>query len=322
MTSKSPVLVDLKFDPKVVATALKTAFPDRGYINLADPAHRDRDLTAVDYALLWKPAPDLFRRAPNLKLIFSGGAGVDSLIGLDGLPDVPMVRFVDRSLTVRMSEWVALQCLMHLRDVVGHIQNQRKRVWGKQVAPEAREVTVGMMGLGVLAQDAAAKLQAIGFNVIGWSRSAKQIKGMQTFDAGALDAFLGRTDILVGLLPLTPETTGIYNASLFAKLRRNGPLGALGQPVFINAGRGKSQVQADITAAIENGVLGGASLDVFEVEPLPADDPLWAHENVIITPHDAAVSEEYALMRHVEEQIVRFERGEPLQFLVDKRRGY
>jgi len=322
MSSRSPVLVDLKFDPKIVAKVLKTAFADRGYVNLADPAQRDRDLAGIDYALLWKPAPDLFRRAPDLKVIFSGGAGVDSFMGLEGLPDIPIVRFVDRSLTVRMSEWVVLQCLMHLRDVVGHMRDQRKRVWGNQVAPEARDVTVGLMGLGVLAQDVAAKLRAIGFNVIGWSRSRKEIDGMQTFAAGELDAFLGRTDILVGLLPLTPETTGIYNASLFARLRRNGPLGPLGQPVFINAGRGKSQVQADIVAAIEGGVLGGASLDVFEVEPLPADDPLWAHENVIITPHDAAVSEENALMRHVEEQIARFERGEPLQFLVDRKRGY
>lgn len=319
MPAKSPVLVDLKFDPAAIAKALETAFPDRGSIDLADPANKGADLSQVDYALLWKPDADLFERAPNLKVIFSGGAGVDSMMSIAGLPDIPMVRFVDRSLTTRMSEWVVMQCLMHLRDVRGHSSNQRQHLWAPHHGPEAGDVTVGVMGLGVLGCDAAAKLKVMGFDVIGWSRSKKQIDGMQTFDAAGLDAFLARTDILVGLLPLTPETTGIYNASVFSGLRGNG---ALGKPVFINAGRGKSQVQADIASAIRTGVLGGASLDVFEVEPLAPDDPLWDLENVIITPHDSAVSEEKALIRHVEEQIARFERGEPLQHLVDRSRGY
>lgn len=319
MPAKSPILVDLKFPPESVARALEAAFADRGSINLADPANKDVDLSQVDYALLWKPDADLFQRAPNLKVIFSGGAGVDSMMSIADLPDVPMVRFVDRSLTTRMSEWVVMQCLMHLRDIHGHFSNQRLHAWVPQHGPEAADVTIGVMGLGVLGCDAAAKLKVMGFNVIGWSRTKKHIEGMETFDAGELDAFLARTDILVGLLPLTPETMGIYNNSLFSRLRSDGPLG---KPVFINAGRGKSQVQADIATAIRSGVLGGASLDVFSVEPLAADDPLWDLENVIITPHDSAVSEEKALMRHVEEQIARFERGESLQHLVDRNRGY
>jgi glyoxylate/hydroxypyruvate reductase A len=218
-----------------------------------------------------------------------------------------------------MSEWVVMQCLMHLRGQYAHDSHQRQREWAKLIAPEAAEVTVGVMGLGILGQDAAAKLRVMGFNIIGWSRSRKQIDGIETFDASELDSFLARTDILVGLLPLTPETTGFYDAGLFAKLRRNG---ALGQPVFINAGRGKSQVEADIASAIRDGTLGGASLDVFEAEPLASDNPLWDLQNVFLTPHDAAVSEENALFRHVETQIARFERGEPLQFVVDRAAGY
>ncbi|TCB37245.1 glyoxylate/hydroxypyruvate reductase A, partial [Rhizobium leguminosarum bv. viciae] len=243
MPASPPVLVDIKFNHEGVARVLKTAFADRGSINLADPANQARDLRAVEYALLWKPDADLFARAPNLKVIFSGGAGVDHIIGMAGLPEIPIVRFVDRSLTTRMSEWVVMQCLMHLRGQYAHDSHQRQREWAKLIAPEAAEVTVGVMGLGILGQDAAAKLRVMGFNIIGWSRSRKQIDGIETFDASELDSFLARTDILVGLLPLTPETTGFYDAGLFAKLRRNG---ALGQPVFINAGRGKSQVEADI----------------------------------------------------------------------------
>jgi glyoxylate/hydroxypyruvate reductase A len=319
MPASPPVLVDIKFNPEGVARILKTAFPDRGSINLADPASRTRDLHEVEYALLWKPDADLFERAPNLKVVFSGGAGVDHIIGMTGLPEIPIVRFVDRSLTTRMSEWVVMQCLMHLRAQHAHDSHQRQRQWAKLIAPEAAEVTVGIMGLGVLGQDALTKLKVMGFDVIGWSRTRKQIDGVETFDASELDRFLAKTDILVGLLPLTPETTGFYDARLFAKLHRNG---ALRRPVFINAGRGKSQVEADIVSAIRDGVLGGASLDVFEVEPLSADSPLWELENVFITPHDAAVSEENALFRHVETQIARFERGEPLQFVIDRAAGY
>ncbi|ANL44974.1 bifunctional glyoxylate/hydroxypyruvate reductase A 1 [Rhizobium phaseoli] len=319
MSTPPPVLVDIKFNPEGVARVLKTAFADRGSINLADPADRLRDLRAAEYALLWKPDADLFQRAPNLKVIFSGGAGVDHIIGMDGLPEIPIVRFVDRSLTTRMSEWVVMQCLMHLRGQYAHDISQRRHEWAKLIAPEAAEVTVGVMGLGVLGQDAVAKLKVMGFNVIGWSRTRKEIDGIETFDARQLDAFLARTDILVGLLPLTPDTTGFYDSGLFKKLRRDG---ALGRPVFINAGRGRSQVEADIVSAIRDGILGGASLDVFEVEPLASDNALWALENIFITPHDAAVSEENALFRHVETQIARFERGEPLQFVVDRAAGY
>lgn len=319
MPANPPVLVDIKFNFEGIARALKTAFSDRGSINLADSADRARDLSEVEYALLWKPDADLFERAPNLKVIFSGGAGVDHIIGMAGLPDIPIVRFVDRSLTTRMSEWIVMQCLMHLRGQYAHDSHQRQRQWAKLIAPEAAEVTVGVMGLGVLGQDAAAKLRVMGFNVIGWSRTRKRIDGVETFDASELDGFLSKTDILVGLLPLTPETTGFYDAGLFAKLRRSG---ALGRPVFINAGRGRSQVEADIVSAVRNGVLGGASLDVFEVEPLVSDHPLWELENVFITPHDAAVSEENALFRHVETQIARFEQGEPLQFVIDRAAGY
>lgn len=319
MSPRPPVLVDLKFDPETIARILKTAFADRGSINAADPASKGLDLTGVDYALLWKPDADIFERAPNLKVLFSGGAGVDSILSIPDLPDLPIVRFVDRSLTTRMSEWVVMQCLMHLRLQREHDRDQRNRVWGKLVPPEAAEITVGVMGLGILGQDAVAKLCVMGFNVIGWSRSKKEVEGIETFDGPELDQFLAKTDIVVGLLPLTPDTTGLYDKAFFKRLRQGG---ALGKPVFINAGRGKSQVQADIVAAIESGVLGGASLDVFEVEPLPADDPLWHLENVFITPHDAAISEQNALFRHVETQIARYERGEPLEYVVDRAMGY
>lgn len=319
MPTRSPVIVDLKFDPQIVAAALSKSFPDREAVNLAGSRIGERDLKGIDYAVVWKPHSDLFAQAPDLKVVFSGGAGVDYILAMDGLPDVPLVRFVDESLTTRMSEWVVLQCLTHLRQVRSYDRQARDRIWHELPQPEAKDVTVGIMGLGVLGQDAAMKLKLMGFDVIGWSRRKREIPGIQTFDANGLDAFLARTDVLVGLLPLTAETTRIFDRKLFSKLRQGS---ALGRPVFINAGRGKSQVETELAAALTDGILGGASLDVFEVEPLPTTSPFWTMENVILTPHAAAASDVNALFRHVEAQIGRFERGEPLQYLVDRAGGY
>ena len=319
MLAKSPVIVDLRFHPEQVREGLKNAFPGREVINRADPASRDRDLSAAQYAVLWKPLDDLFLRASGLKVLFSGGAGVDHVLTLPGLPNLPLVRFVDPTLTTRMSEWVVMQCLLHLRQHVTYERQRAKTLWAPLNQPEASELTVGMMGLGVLGSDAAAKLKVMGFNVIGWSKSKKTIDGVETFAGADLDTFLGKTDILVGLLPLTAETSGIFNSDLFSKLRGKGPLGA---PVFINAGRGGSQVEADIVKALETGVLRGVSLDVFETEPLPSSSPLWTMDNVLMTPHSAADSDVKALFDHVERQIERFEAGQPLDHLVSRDAGY
>ncbi|MGV1771274.1 2-hydroxyacid dehydrogenase [Agrobacterium vitis] len=320
MSLKPPVVIDLKFSRAAMQAALAGAFPDREVIDLGDPENADRDLSAAAYAVLWKPEPSLFTRASGLKVLFSGGAGVDHVLTLPGLPELPIVRFVDRSLTDRMSEWVLLNCLYHLRHMSQYLRQQREKVWSEiDLQPEARDVTVGVMGLGVLGQDAARKLKVMGFDVIGWSRRRREIDGIDTYDEARIDEFLARTDILVGLLPLTPETRGLYDSSLFSRLRQGG---ALGKPVFLNAGRGGSQVEADVIAALQKGVLGAASLDVFEKEPLAMDSPLWAMENVVVTPHAAAASDVRALFAHVETQIARFEAGEALEHVVDRSAGY
>jgi glyoxylate/hydroxypyruvate reductase A len=176
------------------------------------------------------------------------------------------------------------------------------------------------MGLGTLGANAAEVLARIGFRVVGWSGSPKQIDGIACFHGKAqLDAFLQRTDILVCLLPLTPDTRHILNRRLFAKLNRNSPLGA---PVLINAGRGRLQNEADILACLDDGTLGGASLDVFADEPLPVDSPFWTHPKIVLTPHNAADTDPDEISKYVARQIERFEAGARLENVVDPARGY
>jgi len=278
------------------------------------------DRVAVRYALTWRHPPGSLQGLPNLRAIFSLGAGVDHVFADPHLPEVPIVRVVDPDLTQRMSEWVALQVLLHHRQFRRYERQQRLAVWDEdETQPAARDVRVGLLGLGVLGLDAARKLQALGFDVAGWSRTHKSVADLATYHgAQGLDALLARTDILVSLLPLTPETRGLLDAKLIAKLARGGRLG----PALINAGRGASQVEADIVAALESGRLKGASLDVFETEPLPASSPLWGRDDVFVSPHNAAISEPEAVAKYIAGEIVALEHGKGLRNLVERERGY
>jgi glyoxylate/hydroxypyruvate reductase len=275
---------------------------------------------AVRYAAVWKPHPRALAAFPNLAVIFNLGAGVDALIADPSLPDLPLVRVADDDLTGRMTEYVAMHVLMHHRQQRYLDACQRDRVWAPKAQRAASAVRVGVMGLGVLGRDAATALRRLGFDVAGWGRSHKEIPGIAAFAGDAeLASFLARTDILVCLLPLTPATRGILNRRTFALLARDG---VLGRPVVINAGRGGLQVEADLLAALDDGTLSAATLDVFETEPLPAASPLWSHPKVTISPHNAADTDPDAISVYVCEQIARHERGEPLCNVVDRRLGY
>ena len=278
-------------------------------------------LEDITYAVAWLPPPNVLRSLPNLKVIFSLGAGVDAILKDSTLPEgVPIARVNDPDLTMRMTEYVVLHVLMHHRQQRRLDANQRSKVWDSFPTHAAPALTVGIMGLGVMGTDSARKLAMLGFNVVGWSRSPKVIPGVECF-AGQqeFDSFLERTDILVCLLPHTPETTGIINRDVIAKLSRNGPFGA---PILINAGRGKQQVESDILAALDAGALHAATLDVFETEPLPPDSRFWSHPKVTLTPHAAADSDPATITAYVLSQIRRHEAGLPVENLVDRKRGY
>jgi glyoxylate/hydroxypyruvate reductase len=275
----------------------------------------------VDYAMVWGPQASLFKRIPNVKAIFSLGAGVDHILNAGTVPPhLPVVRYVGNDLTSRMGEYVALQCLMHLRQHSLMCTQQKAGIWRQPPQPAARDVRVGIMGLGVMGLHSAQVLQTIGFQVSGWSRLPKQLDGVDTF-AGLedLDVFLSQTDILVCLLPHTPETHHLINSDLLKRLARNG---ALGGPVLVNAGRGKCQIDADVLAALQDGTLKAASLDVFDAEPLPETSLFWRLPNCFITPHAAAWSDRRDVVAYAANQIENHRAGQPLQNAVDRQRGY
>lgn len=257
---------------------------------------------------------------PNLAAIFSLGAGIDHLASPAGLPEIPIVRVVDPDLTQRMTEWVVLQVLMHHRRQLVYSRQQAARLWKELTQPAAAQLRVGIMGLGVLGRDAANALHRLGFQIAGWSRREKNLPGIACFHGeNGLDRFLARTDILVCLLPLTPQTKGILSMSLFKKLAGDG---ALGGAFLINAGRGGLQNEADIVTALDSGVLVGASLDVFENEPLDPNSPLWTRPDVVVTPHVAAATMPDAIVPSIMRQIAAYEDGAPFENLVNRDQYY
>ena len=275
---------------------------------------------SITYAVVWKQRPNLLSSLPNLRAIFSIGAGVDHIFADPSVPRVPIVKIVADNLTQYMTEYVVWRVLDHHRQGMLYRAQQPKKIWREPPQRPAGDISVGIMGLGTLGGAAASALQSLGFHINGWSRREKTMAGVSTYagDSGLIP-FLNATDILVVLLPLTPATRGIVDYGLLRELRRRNGLGGA---VLVNAGRGRLQKDADILRALDDGTLKEASLDVFEVEPLPKTSPLWKHPKVFVTPHAAATSDPNHLVPIMLAQMAAFERGEKLRNLVDREAGY
>ncbi len=274
------------------------------------------DPTDIEYALVWAPKKGALRKFPNLKAIFSLGAGVDHLMVGRDLPEgVPVVRLVDPGLTRGMREYVIYWVLHHHRHFGEYERLVAQKRWQQLPQADTRKRRVGILGLGILGADAAAKLAALEIDIAGWSRRPKNLEGVTGFHgADGLGPFLERTEILVCLLPLTPETEGIINTDTLARL----PRGA----VVINAARGGHVVDEDLLKALDDGHLAAATLDVFHTEPLPEDHPYWDHPKVTVTPHVASLTVPATAAEAVAENIRRIRAGRPPEPIVDPETGY
>lgn len=275
-----------------------------------------RDPSRVHFALAWKPPQGFFAEMKNLRLIVNLGAGVDSLVGRTDLPQgVPITRISDPQMARMMAGYVLFATLRHARDIPHFEQAQRRGQWSYRHPRSPEDIRVTVLGLGQLGSLAARELQRQGLAVSGWSRSPATIEGVQCFSGmETLDNVLSQAEILVVMLPLTPTTRGLLSRERLKRL----PKGA----AVINVARGSLIDQAALTELLQEGHLGGATLDVFEREPLPADDPLWRMENVLITPHLASVAIPSSAARQIAENIVNASVGEALTNVIDLSRGY
>lgn len=301
-------------DPERWRRALAPLLPGMDWRVWPDAVGHADDITI---ALVWRPKPGVLKDFPNLKAVYNLGAGVERLLQDPTLPrHVPLIRMVDPALTAGMTEYVVHRVLHYHRRFDLLAARQRDHVWKWLEAPDTATRSIGIMGMGELGRDTAEKLRGLGFkNIAGWSRTPKTVTGVESFHGDkTLISFLKRTEILVCLLPLTPETEGIINAETLAAL----PTGAH----VINSARGGHVVEEDLLDALNTDHIAGASLDVFRTEPLPAHSPLWDHPKVMVTPHIASLSVPSSAAPDIAANIRRIEAGETPTDVVDFVRGY
>lgn len=253
---------------------------------------------------------------PNLKFVALIAAGADRFLADPDIPaDLPIVRAHNPEQALTMKAWVVYQVIRHHREMRQYEADQKAHRWDRRPVVQPRFVRVGVMGLGQLGGAAARSLADLGYVVAGWSRGGRGIEGVEDFiGPDGLKPFLQRTDILIGILPFTPETDSLLDADAFAAL----PKGAF----VINCGRGELVVEADLLAALESGHLSGAALDVFREEPLPEDHVFWDHPKITLTPHNCSTSTAWGAVDIVIENIRRYQNGEPLSATIDRAAGY
>jgi glyoxylate/hydroxypyruvate reductase A len=273
------------------------------------------DLADIRYLAAWQPSADLVASLPNLEVIFSIGAGVDQF-DMDAIPpSVSVVRMVEPGIVQGMVEYAVFATLALHRHMLDYVEAQRQTRWSPIRLVPAGERRVGVLGLGNLGRAVIERLKAFGFPLAAWSRSAHAIEGIDGY-AGIeqLPAFLPRTDILICLLPLTPETRGILCRESFAMLPRGAGI--------INAGRGGHLLEQDLLEALDNGHLSGAVLDVMADEPPAADHPFWHHPRILMTPHIASMTQADSAGRVLIDNIRRHRNGMPMHGLVRRDLGY
>jgi glyoxylate/hydroxypyruvate reductase A len=274
------------------------------------------DADEIEFALCWNHPLGELSKFKNLKCIASLGAGVDHLLRDPDLPDgVPVTRVVEYSMAQSMSEYVVLSVLNYCRQLDAYRSDQDQRHWQPRRPRLAEDTHIGIMGLGQLGCDAANKLKCLGFTVSGWSRTPKNIDGVQCF-AGEdeFENFLSRSQILICLLPLTPSTKGILNRKMFDRLPQDA--------YVINVARGQHLVEKDLIQALDSGNLSGACLDVFDIEPLPAGHPFWRHPKIKVTPHISSITFPKAVAPQIIENYRRAKTGKRLLNVVNLKRGY
>jgi glyoxylate/hydroxypyruvate reductase len=301
--------------PQPWVDGLQAAFPE------ADVTLWSPGAGLADYAVVWQPPQQFFDEQPQLKGIFNIGAGVDALMKLRLPTGVPVVRLDDAGMSAQMAEFVCHAVIRHFRELDGYEADVAQGKWSYRKPRLRTDYPIGVMGLGVLGQRVGRALAQFDFPVNGWSRSPKAMEGVQCFSGEVggqgFHDFLAASRILVCLLPLTPDTQDIMNRDTLSRLRPGG--------YVINVARGAHLVEEDLLALVDSGYLAGATLDVFRVEPLPADHPFWKHPKITVTPHTSARTLREESIAQIARKIRSLAGGAPISTLagvVDPKKGY
>ena len=269
----------------------------------------------ADYAIVWAAPQQFFDEQTALQAVFNMGAGVDALLQRQMRADLPIVRLNDAGMGVQMAEYVCHALIRHTRDFALFEAQAQQGLWQEPPVLDRADFPVGILGLGVLGEQVARAVQHFGFPVLGWSRTARQLDGIRCFHSQAqLAAFLAGTRVLVNLLPLTPQTENLLNRDTLSQLQPGAYL--------INIARGRHVVDEDLLSLLDNGQIAGATLDVFRTEPLPAEHAFWRHPRVTVTPHIAGRTVLQDTVQQIVAKIQALQKGEPIEGLVDRARGY
>ena len=275
-----------------------------------------KDPSKIEIALTWKAPEKMLHQFPNLKLIQSLGAGVDHIFDLkNAIEGTTISRIIDPQLSEDMYEFVLSIVLSRMKNLTIYRDRQRENIWKEKKYRSISEVKIGLLGLGVIGSFVAQRLTKVGFRCMGWSKSAKNIEGVESFVGElGLHEMLAQSDFLINILPLTTETRGFINLDLLKKLKEGA--------YVINVGRGPHVVDQDLLEAIDSGIISGAALDVFHQEPLPKDHSFWANENIMLTPHIASLTNIETARRQIFENIRRHLNGEEILNQVSIKKMY
>jgi glyoxylate/hydroxypyruvate reductase A len=269
----------------------------------------------ADYAIVWAPPQQFFDEQTALQAVFNMGAGVDALLQRQVRTDLPIVRLNDAGMGVQMAEYVCHALIRHTRDFSLFEAQAQQGLWQEPPVLDRTDFPVGVLGLGVLGEHVARAVQQFEFPVRGWSRTERDVDGVRCLHGQSqLTEFLASTRVLVNLLPLTPHTENLLNMATLSQLRPGAYL--------INIARGRHVVDEDLLALLDSGQMAGATLDVFRTEPLPAEHPFWRHPRVTVTPHIAGRTMLQDTVQQIASKIAALQKGEPIEGVVDRARGY
>ncbi|MGZ5200833.1 MAG: 2-hydroxyacid dehydrogenase [Telluria sp.] len=292
---------------------LERALPQADIVGWKDGDARP---AACDYAVIWAPSPALLQQLAQVKAVFLMGAGVDAILKHgDALPDAPIIRIGDAGMAGQMAEYVTYAVLRYFRQFPQYEAHERERAWHPLPHCEREQFAVGVMGVGRLGMRVVEALRHFGFPVRAWSRAPKDLPGVDTFSGmDQLEPFLRGTRALACLLPLTPETKGLFDRDRLLQL----PQGAF----LINVSRGAIVVEHDLLSLVKQGHIAAATLDVFEEEPLRQDHPFWREPRITVTPHISGRTVIGESVRQIVNKIAALEQGQPVDDVVDRTRGY